>query len=143
MLAVLVLILRILLLVALLSFLGWTVYTLWRDLQFHSQSITSQKVPHISVFRDGDPAEVKQIYTRPELQIGRDPSNDIRIDDETVSNHHAKLIYKNKHWWIEDLLSTNGTFLNDERVETPTILISGDELKVGRVLLGIEIQPTR
>lgn len=141
MLAVLVLIFRILLLLALLSFLGWTIYTLWRDLQFHSQSITSQKVPHISVSRDGDPVEAKQLFTRPELLIGRDPSSDVLIEDETISNRHAKLVYKNKHWWVEDLLSTNGTFLNDERVETPTILISGDELKVGRVLLSIEIQP--
>jgi pSer/pThr/pTyr-binding forkhead associated (FHA) protein len=38
------------------------------------------------------------------------------------------------------LLSTNGTFLNDERIETPTILISGDEIRVGKVLLEIEIQ---
>ncbi len=141
MLAVLVLIFRILLLLALLSFLGWTIYTLWRDLQFQSQSLTSQKVPQISVSRDNDPVEPKQIFTRPELLIGRDPSSDVLVEDDTVSNRHARLIYKNKHWWVEDLLSTNGTFLNDERVETPTILISGDELKVGRVLLGIEIQP--
>ncbi len=142
MLAVFVLILRVLMLIALLSFLGWTVFTLWRDLQFHSQSITSQKIPHISVFRDSDPAEAKQIFTRPELKIGRDATCDIQVDDDTVSNFHARLVYKNKHWWVEDLLSTNGTFLNDERIETPTILISGDELRLGKVLLNVEIQPT-
>jgi pSer/pThr/pTyr-binding forkhead associated (FHA) protein len=141
MLAILVFLLRILILLALFSFVGWTVYTLWRDLKFQSQSLTTQKVPHISVYQENDPASSKLIYTRPELQIGRDPACDIQINDDTVSNHHARLVYKNKQWWIEDLLSTNGTFLNDERIETPTILISGDELRVGKISLVVEIQP--
>jgi len=74
------------------------------------------------------------------LRIGRDPASEILVNHETVSNQHARLWYRNKQWWIEDLLSTNGTFLNDERIETPTILISGDEIRVGKVLLEIEIQ---
>lgn len=142
MLAVIVFLLRILMLVAIFSFLGWTVFTLWRDLQFHSQSITTQKVPHISVYKENEPAESKNIFTRPELQIGRDPMCDIQVNDDTVSNHHARLVYKNRHWWVEDLLSTNGTFLNDERIETPTILISGDELRIGKILLMVDIQPS-
>lgn len=142
MLAVLVLLLRVLILIALFCFLGWMVYTLWRDLKFQSQNLATQKIPHISVYQDNDPASTKLIYTRPELQIGRDAACDIQINDDTVSNHHARLIYKNKQWWIEDLLSTNGTFLNDERIETPTILISGDELRVGNITLLVEIQPS-
>jgi len=141
MLAVLILVLRVLLLLALLSFLGWAVYTLWRELKFQSESLAVQKIPWISVFSDLEAADQKQIYTKPELRIGRDPSCEIHLNDETVSNQHARLSYRNKQWWIEDLLSTNGTFLNDERVETPTILINEDEIRVGKVLLTVEIQP--
>lgn len=140
-LAIIVFILRILMLISLLSFLGWTIYTLWRDLKFQSQSLTAKKVPYISVFRENDQSEAKQIYTVPDLRIGREPACEIVVDDETVSAHHARLYFRNKQWWVEDLASTNGTYLNDERIETPTILITGDEMRVGKVLLIIEIQP--
>ena len=141
MLAILILILRVLLLLALLSFLAWAVYTLWRELKFHTESLAAKKIPCISVFSEQESADQKQIFTKPELRIGRDPSCEIRLDDDTVSTQHARLSYRNKQWWIEDLLSTNGTFLNDERVETPTILINEDEIRVGKVLLIVEIQP--
>ncbi|HNR01822.1 MAG TPA: FHA domain-containing protein [Anaerolineaceae bacterium] len=141
MLAILILILRVLLLLALLSFLAWAVYTLWRELKFHTESLAAKKIPWISVFSEQESADQKQIFTKPELRIGRDPSCEIRLDDDTVSTQHARLSYRNKQWWIEDLLSTNGTFLNDERVETPTILINEDEIRVGKVLLIVEIQP--
>ncbi len=141
MIAVVVMILRILMVAALFSFLGWVVYTLWRDLNFQSQTLSSRKIPYIALLREGNEADAKQIYTQPELRIGRDPASDFAISDETISNHHARLWYRNKQWWIEDLLSTNGTYLNDEKVETPTILINGDELRVGKVVLTIEIQP--
>lgn len=141
MIAVVVMILRILMVAALFSFLGWVVYTLWRDLNFQSQTLSSRKIPYIALLREGNEADAKQIYTQPELRIGRDPASDFAISDETISNHHARLWYRNKQWWVEDLLSTNGTYLNDEKVETPTILINGDELRVGKVVLTIEIQP--
>ena len=141
MLAILILILRVLLLLALLSFLAWAEYTLWRDLNFHTENLAAKKIPWISVFSEQESADQKQIFTKPELRIGRDPSCEIRLDDDTVSTQHARLSYRNKQWWIEDLLSTNGTFLNDERVETPTILINEDEIRVGKVLLIVELQP--
>ncbi len=141
MLAVLILILRVLLLLSLLSFLGWAIHTLWRELKFQSDSLAAKKIPWISVFSEQEATDQKQIFTKPELRIGRDPSCEIRLNDETVSNQHARLSYRNKQWWIEDLLSTNGTFLNDERVETPTILINEDEIRVGKILMIVEIQP--
>jgi hypothetical protein len=141
MLAALILIIRFVLLLVLLSFLGWAIYTLWRELKFQSDSMTSKKIPWISVFSERESTDQKQIFTKPDLRIGRDPACDIQLSDDTVSNQHARLWYRNKQWWIEDLLSTNGTFLNDERVETPTILINEDEIRVGKVLLIVEIQP--
>lgn len=141
MLAAIILFLRILMFAALFSFLGWVVYTQWRDLNFQSQSLASRKVPYISLLREGYQADANQIFTQPEIRIGRDPSSDVPISDDTISTHHARLWYRNKQWWLEDLLSTNGTYLNEEKVETPTILINGDELRVGKVILTVEIQP--
>jgi len=138
--AVLILVFRVLLLLTLLSFFGWAIYTLWLDLKFQTQSIVSKKIPHISILRENESADTRQAFTQPELRIGRDDTCEIQLNDETVSNQHARLWFRNKQWWIEDLLSTNGTFLNDERIETPTILISGDEIRAGKVLLLIDIE---
>jgi len=51
------------------------------------------------------------------------------------------LNYRYLQWWIEDLQSTNGTYLNDEKIETSTIIINGDEIRLGQVVVLIEIQP--
>ena len=138
--AVLILVFRILLLLSLLSFIGWAIYTLWMDLKFQTQSLVSRKIPFISILRENESADTRQTFTQQELRIGRDDTCEIQLNDETVSNQHARLWFRNKQWWIEDLLSTNGTFLNDERIETPTILISGDEIRIGKVLLLIDIE---
>lgn len=140
MVAVLILVLRLLMLLVLLSFFGWSIYTMWRDLRFQTQSLVATKIPYISISRENETAENKLTFTQPELHVGRDEACDVLLSDDTVSNQHARLWFRNKQWWIEDLLSTNGTFLNDERLETPTILISGDEVRVGKVLLLIDIQ---
>lgn len=138
--AVLILVFRILLLLSLLSFFGWAIYTLWMDLKFQTQSLVSRKIPFISILRENESADTRQTFTQQELRIGRDDTCEIQLNDDTVSNQHARLWFRNKQWWIEDLLSTNGTFLNDERIETPTILISGDEIRIGKVLLLIDIE---
>lgn len=141
MLAFLILIIRILIAICLFAFLGWALYTLWRDLRFQSQMITTRKIPALSLCTANEPDETKKSYSVPELTIGRESACDFVVTDETVSSRHARLNYRYLQWWLEDMQSTNGTFLNDERVETPTIIISGDEIRVGQVVLLIEIQP--
>jgi pSer/pThr/pTyr-binding forkhead associated (FHA) protein len=142
MLAVLVLILRYALTVVLYIFLGWVIYTLWRDLRFQSQVVTTQKVPPITLAFEADVEGTQKVFTKPELVIGRDSDCDFQIIDEAVSSRHARLTYRYLQWWVEDLQSTNGTFLNDQRVETSTVIIKGDELRIGRqaILVNIETQ---
>lgn len=139
MLPIFVLILRILMVIALYAFLAWAIYALWRDLKFHSQILTSRKTPPIGILMDGDPENEKTTFSQNEISIGREPSCDISLPDPVISARHARLIYRNMHWWIEDLMSTNGTYLNDERVESPTILINGDELRIGKNILVVEL----
>jgi pSer/pThr/pTyr-binding forkhead associated (FHA) protein len=59
--------------------------------------------------------------------------------DEAMSAHHARISYHHTQWWLEDLNSTNGTFLNRDQVSVPTVIISGDEIKCGNTLLTIRI----
>lgn len=140
MLAVLVFILRYVLMAVLFIFLGWVIYTLWRDLQFQSQVVNTQKVPPILLAVESDIDSTQKSFSKPEIIIGRDEDCDFRLVDDAVSTRHAKLSFRYLQWWVEDLQSTNGTFLNDQRVETATVIIKGDELRIGRQIILINIE---
>ena len=64
------------------------------------------------------------------LSVGRGLNNDVILEDARVSRHHAELRYKTRRFWVSDLGSTNGTFVNGERV-TEQALRSGDTLSLG------------
>jgi two-component system cell cycle response regulator len=66
-----------------------------------------------------------------ELTIGRDIANSITIDLDNVSRRHARLVQREDKVFLQDLGSTNGTFLNDEEVKGDVPLRSGDLVKVG------------
>jgi hypothetical protein len=66
--------------------------------------------------------------------IGRSPDNDIFLDDVTVSRKHAVLIRRGDEFFIEDLGSLNGTYVNRKRIESAR-LESGDEVQVGKYRL--------
>jgi len=137
---IVVLILRVLMVIALYGFLIWMMVTIWSDLKFHSQILGQKKIPQIFLSTDGEPDTEKRSFSQNEVIIGREETCDVFIPDPVISGRHARLVYRNTHWWIEDLMSTNGTYLNDERVESPAILINGDELRIGKSILLVEIQ---
>jgi diguanylate cyclase (GGDEF)-like protein len=68
------------------------------------------------------------------FDIGRSPSNDLFIDQESVSRHHARITFDGSHYWVQDLQSTNGTFVNDDAIREQK-LRDGDQLRVGRSIL--------
>jgi len=65
------------------------------------------------------------------LSIGRGTNNDIQIDDPSVSNHHAKIVTLFETAFIEDLKSTNGTFVNGKPIQKHT-LRSSDIISLGK-----------
>lgn len=64
------------------------------------------------------------------VSVGRGLNNDIILEDTRVSRHHAQLRYRSRRFWIADLGSTNGTFLNGERV-TERALRNDDTISLG------------
>jgi pSer/pThr/pTyr-binding forkhead associated (FHA) protein len=66
-------------------------------------------------------------------KIGRDENNDITLPkDAYISRHHAWVLYIKGLWWIEDLGSTNGTFVNGDPVLDRQQLFPGDSIRLGR-----------
>ncbi|SIO02560.1 FHA domain-containing protein FhaB/FipA [Agromyces cerinus] len=66
-----------------------------------------------------------------EITIGRSSDSAIIIRDDYTSTHHARLMQWNGRWMLQDLDSTNGTFLNGSRVTVPTPIPLGATVKVG------------
>lgn len=80
------------------------------------------------------------ILDKMELFLGREPGNDIMVNDPEVSRKHARLKKIGTQYLLEDLGSTNGTFLQGNRVSLPVMLQSGDEIMIGeRVILRYEM----
>lgn len=68
------------------------------------------------------------------LSIGRSPDNNIVIPDDTVSSFHAAVSFLNKAYFVEDLDSANGTFVNEVRIQRKR-LVDGDEIVIGKTKL--------
>lgn len=71
------------------------------------------------------------------LTIGRGLNNDIILEDTRVSRNHAQLRYKSRRFWINDLSTTNGTFINGERISEAD-LRHGDVISLGGLELTFE-----
>lgn len=69
------------------------------------------------------------------IVIGRSPSATLVLEDEYASSQHARLSPSNGQWWIEDLGSRNGTFVDDERLTQPRVLMPGEIVRVGQTTL--------
>ena len=67
--------------------------------------------------------------TLPVMRIGRASDNDHVLAESQVSSHHAEIELRQGHYYLRDLRSTNGTWVNQQRVETETILKSGDVIR--------------
>ncbi len=68
------------------------------------------------------------------LVLGRDPRNDIVISHPQVSRRHARISREGNVWLIDDLGSTNGTFLNGRRLTEPRVLTHGDRVTLGEAV---------
>ncbi|MDQ3412496.1 MAG: FHA domain-containing protein [Chloroflexota bacterium] len=72
---------------------------------------------------------------RPLTTIGRNPENVIALDEPFVSGRHAELSLDHDRWWVHDHGSTNGTFVNGDRVAGATGIRAGDIVQFGRIKL--------
>jgi len=134
--AVFLLGLRILAAVVLYAFIGWSIYLLWRSLQQETVFLSSRKVTplNLTIQTSGESSQTLN-FAQGDIVIGRDPECEIILDDATISAHHARLTYHHNQWWLEDLQSTNGTKINNETVQTATIIVNGDTIQCGQTVI--------
>jgi len=131
--AILALILRILLLTLAYLFVGWIAYLIYKDLHQATKAEKPSEVPVLTLITNTEQGQIQQEYQDANVIIGRDPACDLSLQDETISARHCQISYKHNRWWAEDLGSTNGTFLNENGIESPVILTDGDILRLGRI----------
>src|SRR5262249_55375754 len=90
---------------------------------------------------ESDPQPRIAEFAKDEVSIGRVTGNDLVLPNTTVSSHHARIYRSNGSWMLADQESTNGTFLNGERVKEPAALSSGDKIAVGEFRIEVDLGP--
>lgn len=71
------------------------------------------------------------ILDRPQIIIGRDIQNEVVINDTEMSRHHAKLVFQDEVFVLQDMGSTNGVFVNEQRVSGSMPLEDGVSIRMG------------
>lgn len=128
---------------SLLSFVGMVGFMLWRDYRRAAEAIvaqTQQRGRLIVTASDSEAVEVGTDWAlMPFTTIGRAATNTIHISEPFISNEHALIQWREGQWWLEDLDSSNGTFINHEPVEEPIVLSSGDMIGFGSIEMRLEL----
>ena len=136
------LVLRFVITALLYAFVTVAFYVIWRSLRQHAQE--DEETPQQAILTFETESTPDQHFTlRPVTAIGRSTENHLVIDDPFASANHVLVVWRENRWWIEDLGSHNGTYINDERVTKPKTLNSGDRIRVGETVLRFEPEPVR
>jgi hypothetical protein len=78
------------------------------------------------------------VLSSPVVTIGRNPANELQIQDNYASGEHARLTAQDGIFYVEDLGSSNGTFVNGQRIHEPLVLRHGDRIEVGDTVFRFE-----
>ncbi|HET6700076.1 MAG TPA: FHA domain-containing protein [Nocardioidaceae bacterium] len=89
---------------------------------------------HVAVVEGANEGESASLDQAP-LLIGRGSDAHIRLDDDYVSTRHARIAASGDQWFVEDLGSTNGTYLGSQRLSQPTTLQVGSQIRIGKTVL--------
>jgi pSer/pThr/pTyr-binding forkhead associated (FHA) protein len=87
----------------------------------------------VVVIEGGDSG--KQTALSGAVTLGRGGTNDLELGDEYVSTRHARFVPHNGQWYVEDLGSTNGTYVAGARISRPTPVGAKSTIRIGRTVL--------
>ena len=89
---------------------------------------------HLLVVEGDNPGTRAELADAP-LLIGRGSDAAIKLDDDYVSTRHARIAASGDEWFVEDLGSTNGTYVGPVRITQPTTIGLGVQVRVGKTIL--------
>ena len=89
---------------------------------------------HVLVVEGANAGERAELDQAPVL-IGRGTDAAIRLDDDYVSTRHARVAASGDEWFVEDLGSTNGTYVGSVRITQPTTIGLGIQVRIGKTIL--------
>ncbi len=96
-----------------------------------------KQLPHTLTVTHGKQAGL-QLPLEGGILIGRSSDCQLLLDDDYVSTRHARITLAAGGYQVEDLGSTNGTFINNQRLTQPAPFGPGDTLRIGRTLMSVE-----
>jgi pSer/pThr/pTyr-binding forkhead associated (FHA) protein len=86
------------------------------------------------VISEGANAGVAVTLGTEPILLGRGADATIRLDDDYVSTRHARFVPHGEDWYVEDLGSTNGTYIGSQRISTPMVVAIGVQVRVGKTI---------
>ena len=89
---------------------------------------------HVLVVEGTNSGATADLAAAPIL-IGRGSDAAIRLDDDYVSTRHARIAASGDQWFVEDLGSTNGTYIGAVRINQPTTITLGTQVRIGKTIL--------
>ncbi len=135
------LVLRVLIIAVIYIIIFWALRIMYKDIKGQNKKKNSIKRLGLEVIQIGQGnsilkvGSVVPISTR--LTIGRKEDNELILDDQYVSGHHAVVFLKNNDYVIQDLKSTNGVVVNGNILEKPIYLNIDDEIAIGEYVFKV------
>jgi pSer/pThr/pTyr-binding forkhead associated (FHA) protein len=107
------------------------------DTLFNQRAVDTPSEPLavLEVLNEGPSKGIHYAIRTPLAQVGRGPSNDVRLSDESVSESHATLQRRDDGWYVVDMNSTNGTYVGGSRVSGERRLDGAPDVRFGGVKL--------
>ncbi len=99
---------------------------------------TARNVPRALAVTEGPNSGQTVALDGGPLVIGRGTDAALRVDDDYVSTRHARIATNGEQWFVEDLGSTNGTYLGSQRVTTPVPISVGTPVRLGKTVVELQ-----
>jgi pSer/pThr/pTyr-binding forkhead associated (FHA) protein len=94
--------------------------------------------PRVFMISQGNQAGLSAELAGGVIMIGRGPDCQLILDDDYVSTRHARVVSTPNGIYVEDLGSTNGTYVNGQRITAPTTITLADTVRIGKTMLRLE-----
>ncbi|MGL4174211.1 MAG: FHA domain-containing protein FhaB/FipA [Actinomycetota bacterium] len=99
------------------------------------QPSQSKQAPRKLVVTDGPLKGTTVTLSAQSVLIGRSPDVTLVLSEEYISGHHARIYPDSGEWYVEDLGSTNGTYLGDQKLTQPSKITDGSVVRIGSTTL--------